>query len=89
MRCHLVPWLDYAPNWKGRRSLGPSPDTILELSTPRAQFLSSFSNSFVGSVSASLLAVILGTTAAYGLGRFNYRFGFMQNQVISFFSCRS
>ncbi|MCY4463249.1 MAG: carbohydrate ABC transporter permease [Albidovulum sp.] len=85
MRGHLIPWLDYAPNWKGWRSLGLSPDTILEFSNPRAQFLSRFSNSLICSLSASFLAVVLGSMAAYGLSRFNYRFGFMKNQDISFF----
>ena len=89
MRGHLFPWVDYAPNWKGWRSLGLSPNIIFEFSNPRAQFLSRFSNSFICSVSASFLAVVLGSMAAYGLSRFNYRFGFMKNQDISFFSCPS
>ena len=37
------------------------------------------------SVSASTLAVVLGSLAAYGLSRFSYRFGFMKNDDISFF----
>ena len=36
-------------------------------------------------VSASFIAVALGSMAAYGLSRFNYRFGFMRNSDISFF----
>jgi multiple sugar transport system permease protein len=37
------------------------------------------------SLSASTLAVVLGSMAAYGLSRFSYRFGFMRNGDISFF----
>ena len=33
---HLVPWLDFQPDWKGWRSLGLSPDTIFADSRPRA-----------------------------------------------------
>lgn len=82
---HLVPWLDFVPNWKGWRSLGLSPDTIFEISTARAEFMKRFANSAVCSISASSLALILGSMAAYGLSRFNYRFGFMRNPDISFF----
>ena len=82
---HLIPWLDFIPAWKGWRSLGLSPDTIFEISTARAEFMKRFSNSAVCAVSASGLAVILGSMAAYGLSRFNYRFGFMRNPDISFF----
>jgi len=42
-------------------------------------------NSVITSVSASTLAVMLGSLAAYGLSRFSYRFGFMKNSDISFF----
>jgi len=53
--------------------------------TVREEFLKRFWNSTVIAISASLLAVILGSLAAYGLSRFNYRFGFMRNSDISFF----
>ena len=82
---HLIPWLDFVPNWKGWRSLGLSPDTIFEISTARAEFMKRFANSAICSISASSLALILGSMAAYGLSRFNYRFGFMRNPDISFF----
>ena len=32
---HIIPWLQYQPDWKGWRSLGLSPDTIFERSTVR------------------------------------------------------
>ena len=85
MRGHLIPWIDYAPQWRGWRSLGLSPETIFEVSTVREEFLKRFMNSTVTSLSASTLAVILGSLAAYGLSRFSYRFGFMKNSDISFF----
>jgi len=85
MQGHLVPWLDFEPRWRGWRSLGLSPNTIFETSTVREEFLKRFMNSVVTSVSASALAVMLGSLAAYGLSRFSYRFGFMKNSDISFF----
>ena len=85
MKGHLVPWLDFVPQWKGWRSLGLSPETIFETSTVREEFLKRFMNSVITSLSASTLAVVLGSLAAYGLSRFSYRFGFMKNSDISFF----
>jgi multiple sugar transport system permease protein len=82
---HLVPWVDFEPSWKGWRSLGLSPDTILEESTPRSQFVGRFENSVIISIGAALLAVALGSLAAYGLSRFTYRFGPMGNDDILFF----
>jgi multiple sugar transport system permease protein len=65
--------------------LGLSPDTIWQESTVREEFFNRFSNSFIISVSASSLAALLGSTAAYGLSRFNYKFGPLRNPDISFF----
>jgi multiple sugar transport system permease protein len=85
MKGHLIPWVDFVPQWKGWRSLGLSPETLLETSTVREEFIKRFMNSVITSVSASTLAVMLGSLAAYGLSRFSYRFGFMKNSDISFF----
>ena len=82
---HLIPWLDFPPDWKGWRSLGLSPDTILQTSTARAEFMSRFGNSIITSVGASVLALVLGSLAAYGLSRFRFRFGWMRNDDILFF----
>jgi multiple sugar transport system permease protein len=82
---HLIPWLDFQPDWKGWRSLGLSPDSILETSTARSEFVSRFANSIITSVGASLLALVLGSLAAYGLSRFRYKFGWMRNDDILFF----
>jgi multiple sugar transport system permease protein len=82
---HLIPWVDFQPDWKGWRSLGLSPDTIGETSTVREEFLKRFENSILASIGASLLAVVIGSLAAYGLSRFEYRFGPWRNKDISFF----
>ncbi|WP_202964768.1 carbohydrate ABC transporter permease [Inquilinus limosus] len=81
---HLIPFIDYQPDWRGWRSLGLSPDTIGATSTVREEFLLRFENSIVASVGASLLAVIIGSLAAYGLSRFRYKFGPWRNKDISF-----
>ncbi len=85
MQGNLVPWVDYTPQWLGWRSLGLSPDTWDAPSTVREQFMLRFWNSTVVSLSASALALVLGSLAAYGLSRFEYRFGPMKNDDISFF----
>jgi multiple sugar transport system permease protein len=82
---HLIPWLDFLPDWKGWRSLGLSPDTILETSTARTEFMGRFENSIIVSLGASVLALVLGSPAAYGLSRFRYKFGPMRNDDILFF----
>ncbi|MCR4282430.1 MAG: carbohydrate ABC transporter permease [Bauldia sp.] len=85
MQGHLLPFFDFQPDWKGWRSLGLSPDSIGQTSTVREEFLKRFTNSVFASVGASLLAVVIGSLAAYGLARFQYKFGPMRNKDISFF----
>lgn len=85
MKGNMVPWVDFAPKWKGWESIGLSPKTIGQESTVRAEFLKRFWNSAIVSLTSSALAVALGSLAAYGLSRFSYRFGFMKNSDISFF----
>ena len=85
MKGHLIPFVDFVPQWRGWKSLGLSPDTLFATSTVREEFLKRFFNSVIISTSASALAVALGSLAAYGLSRFSYRFGFMRNSDISFF----
>jgi multiple sugar transport system permease protein len=82
---HLIPWIDFQPSWKGWRSLGLSPDTIGQSSNPRDEFLARFENSVLASIGASMLAVMIGSLAAYGLSRFEYKFGPWRNKDISFF----
>ena len=85
MKGHLIPWVDFAPRSIGLRSLGLSPETIFQDSTVRDEFLKRFFNSVVTSLSASVLAVALGSLAAYGLSRFQYRVWVFKNKDISFF----
>lgn len=82
---HLVPWVDFHPDWKGWRSLGLSPDTIGNVSTVRDEFLQRFGNSIIASLGGSLVAIVMGSLAAYGLTRFEYKFGPWRNKDISFF----
>jgi multiple sugar transport system permease protein len=82
---HLIPWIDFQPDWKGWRSIGLSPDTIVRSSNPRDEFMSRFENSVITSVGASLFALVLGSLAAYGLSRFRYKFAWMRNDDILFF----
>lgn len=82
---HLIPWVDFQPDWKGWRSLGLSPDTFGRTSTVRTEFLKRFENSIIASLGAASLAVIIGSLAAYGLSRFQYKFGPWRNKDIAFF----
>mgnify|MGYP006123418761 FL=1 len=82
---HLIPWVDFVPKWIGFRSLGLSPETFFQISTVREEFVKRFVNSVITSTSASILAVMLGSLAAYGLSRFEYKLGFVKNTDISFF----
>jgi multiple sugar transport system permease protein len=85
LRGHLVPWVDFKPDWIGWRSIGLSPDRMGVTSTVRDEFLLRLENSVVISLSAAALAMALGSLAAYGLARFRYRFGVMGNRDIAFF----
>jgi multiple sugar transport system permease protein len=82
---HIMPFIEYWPDWKGLRSIGLSPDTIFGDSTPREEFFKRFYNSVIASTGASALALVIGSTAAYGLSRFQYRFAIWGNKDISFF----
>ncbi len=85
MKGNMIPWLEFAPSWLGWRSLGLSPEALMQTSTVRDEFMHRLFNSAIISVTASALAVFLGSLAAYGLSRFSYKFGHMRNSDISFF----
>ena len=82
---NIIPWVDFKPAWLGLRAIGLSPDTIFNDSTPRAEFIKRFWNSIQASAGASLLALLIGSMAAYGLSRFEYKWKIWQNRDISFF----
>jgi multiple sugar transport system permease protein len=80
----IVPWRDFQPDWKGWRSLGLSPDTIREASSTRDELFKRFRNSLILALGASILSITIGSLAAYGLARFNYKFAIWRNKDISF-----
>ncbi|MFN8593438.1 MAG: carbohydrate ABC transporter permease [Thermomicrobiales bacterium] len=74
-----APYVDFQPNDKGWYPLLYEPGQ-------RANFLRHFENTIVVSLSAAALAVILGSMAAYGLSRYQYRYGPYNNtQIRNFF----
>ncbi|MGL4319943.1 MAG: carbohydrate ABC transporter permease, partial [Paracoccaceae bacterium] len=79
MQGAMIPWVDYQPDWKGWRAIGLSPDTIGTDSTVRNEFLKRFGNSAIVALASSVLAVALGSLAAYGLSRFSYKWAWMRN----------
>src|SRR3954447_4077669 len=79
---HIIPWLDFQPDWRGWRSLGLSPDSIREISATRVEFFKRFRNSLTASLTASAFATLIGSLAAYGLARFEYKFGPWRNREI-------
>ncbi len=82
---HVVPYLQYQPGWLGLRAIGLSPDTIFNPSTPREEFIKRFWNSILASTGGASLALIIGSIAAYGLSRFEYKYAIWRNKDISFF----
>ena len=82
---NIIPWLQYQPSWLGLRAIGLSPDTIFTESSPRSEFLMRFANSIQASVGGAFLALIIGSMAAYGLSRFQYKWMIWRNKDISFF----
>lgn len=85
MQGNMIPFVDYQPQWRGWHSLGLSPEALAQSSTVREEFMKRFFNSTIAALASSTLALVLGSLAAYGLSRFEYRFGFMKNDDISFF----
>ena len=72
-----IPWLQYEPSLHGWKTLfGGSGGT--DITGP-------YFNSIVVTGSASLISIVLGTLAAYGLSRFTFRAGFLRNTDITFF----
>jgi multiple sugar transport system permease protein len=74
-----APWVDFQPDDKGWYPL-------LYEAGQRANFLRHFQNTLVVSLLAAALAVALGSLAAYGLSRYQYRWGPYDNkQIRNFF----
>lgn len=73
-----VPWLEYAPSSQGWESLFSEGSRGINIVDP-------FIDSAMVTLLASLISLTLGTLAAYGLSRFQYRLGFIKNADITFF----
>ncbi len=73
-----IPWLQFKPSSQGWASLFSDGSTGINIVDP-------YINSAVVTISASLIAITLGTLAAYGLSRFEFRAGFIKNNDITFF----
>ncbi|HEY4193124.1 MAG TPA: carbohydrate ABC transporter permease [Mesorhizobium sp.] len=72
-----LPWLQYQPSLDGWRSLFGGAGGI--------DIVKPYMDSLIVTGSASLISIVLGTLAAYGLSRFDYRAGFIKNTDIVFF----
>ncbi|MER1941901.1 MULTISPECIES: carbohydrate ABC transporter permease [unclassified Castellaniella] len=72
-----VPWLQYQPSLEGWRNLFGGSSGI--------DIVDPYLDSLIVTVAASLISLVLGTLAAYGLSRFRYRVGFVKNSDLVFF----
>lgn len=72
-----LPWVQYEPSLAGWRSLFGGAGGI--------DIVKPYMDSLIVTGGASLISIVLGTLAAYGLSRFDYRVGFVKNTDIIFF----
>ncbi len=73
-----IPWLEFEPSTQGWQSLFASGSRGINIVTP-------FINSATVTLTASVISLALGTLAAYGLSRYQFRAGFVKNADITFF----
>jgi multiple sugar transport system permease protein len=73
-----IPWLQYEPSLEGWKVLVRTGGQGIDIVAP-------YIMSGVVTLSASLISLMLGTLAAYGLSRFTFRLGFLKNSDITFF----
>ncbi len=73
-----IPWLQYEPSLQGWSSLFGGSGGGIDIVKP-------YMDSLVVTTSASLISIVLGCLAAYGLSRFTYRAGFVKNADLIFF----
>lgn len=73
-----LPFVDYQPSLQAWRGLFGQGNASIDIAGPFAQ-------SVVVTLSASLISLVLGTLAAYGLSRFSYRAGPIKNSDLTFF----
>lgn len=72
-----IPWLQYQPSLQGWRSLFGGAGGI--------DIVGPYIDSIIVTLSATAISIVLGTLAAYGLSRYDYRMGFVKNSDIIFF----
>lgn len=70
-----IPWIQYDPSLKGWQSLFGG---AINITGP-------YINSIIITAGSSIISIVLGTLASYGLSRFTYRAGFVKNSDIVFF----
>lgn len=73
-----LPFVDYQPSLQAWRGLFGQGEASIDIAGP-------FVQSVVVTLSASLISLVLGTLAAYGLSRFTYRAGPIKNSDLTFF----
>jgi multiple sugar transport system permease protein len=73
-----IPWLQYKPSLEGWKVLVRSGGQGIDIVQP-------YISSIIVTLSASIISMVLGTLAAYGLARFSYKIGFVKNSDITFF----
>lgn len=73
-----IPWLQYKPSLEGWRNLFDDSGKGIDIVIP-------YLSSLTVTISASVISLILGTLAAYGLSRYNYKTGPIKNSDITFF----
>ncbi|VAW20661.1 ABC transporter, permease protein 2 (cluster 1, maltose/g3p/polyamine/iron) [hydrothermal vent metagenome] len=73
-----IPFVDYKPSLAAWTGLFGSGSGSIDVAGP-------FANSLVVTISASIISLILGTLAAYGLSRFSYKAGPVGNADLTFF----
>ncbi len=72
-----IPWLQYEPSLQGWRTLFGGAGGI--------DIVGPYIDSIIVTLSATAISIVLGTLAAYGLSRYDYRMGFVKNSDIVFF----
>lgn len=73
-----IPWLQYKPSVEGWANLFDSSGKGIDIITP-------YMSSITVTLSASAISLVLGTLAAYGLSRYQYKAGPIKNSDITFF----
>lgn len=71
-----IPWVDFQPDLHAWRDI--------LVGSARGTVFRHFFNGTVVSITSSLIAVLIGAMAGYGLARFEYRFGSWRNNDIAF-----